>query len=74
MGENKYKNEANPYKVGKVENNVPIDYNFEKMLKIFMKQVQKDGILREVKERRYYVKPSDKKRAENNKRRRKWLS
>lgn len=73
MSENKYKNEANPYKVGKVENNAPVDYNFEKMLKIFMKQVQKDGILREVKARRYYIKPSDKKRAERNKRIRKCI-
>ena len=38
--------------------NVSIDYEFEKMLKSFMKQVQKDGILQEFREHRYYTKPS----------------
>jgi ribosomal protein S21 len=38
--------------------NIPIDYLFEKMLKTFMKQVDKSGILQEVRARRYYVKPS----------------
>ena len=42
--------------------NVPIDYVFEKMLKSFIKQVQKDGILEEVKRRKYYIKPSELKR------------
>jgi ribosomal protein S21 len=42
--------------------NVPVDYIFERMLKSFMKQVQKDGILEEVKRRKYYVKPSEIKR------------
>lgn len=38
---------------------VSIDYTFEKMLKNFQKQVEKSGILQEVKERRYYSKPSE---------------
>jgi len=42
--------------------NTPIDYTFEKMLKSFLKQVQKDGILEQVKKRRYYIKPSEIKR------------
>ena len=50
--------------------NVPIDYNFERMLKSFMKQVDKDGIIKEIKARRYYIKPSEKKRlAKKTKRR-----
>jgi len=39
-----------------------IDPNFERMLKSFMKQVQKEGILEEVRRRRYYIKPSELKR------------
>jgi ribosomal protein S21 len=42
--------------------NVPVNYEFERMLKSFMKQVQKDGILEEVKARKYYIKPSEIKR------------
>ena len=42
--------------------NVQMDYTFEKMLKTFMKQVDKLGILQEVKARRYYIKPSMLKR------------
>ena len=42
-----------------VPENVPVDYNFERMLKSFLKQVQKDGILEEIRERRYYNKPSE---------------
>ncbi len=36
--------------------------DFEKALRIFKKQCQKDGFLIEVKERRYYSKPSERKR------------
>ena len=39
--------------------NVMVDYNFEKMLKSFIKQVEKDGILQEIKEKKYYQKPSE---------------
>lgn len=42
--------------------NVPMDYVFDKMLKSFMKQVDKEGILKEIKERRYYIKLSEIKR------------
>ena len=40
--------------------NVQIDYTFEKLLKTFLKKSQE--IIREVKEKRYYIKPSDVKR------------
>lgn len=53
----------------KLPENVPIDYNFERMLKSFIKNVDKTGILKEVKARRYYIKPSEKKREEAKKRR-----
>jgi ribosomal protein S21 len=43
----------------KLPENVPIDFSFERMLKSFLKQVEKDGILKEIKERRYYTKPSE---------------
>lgn len=36
--------------------------NFEKAMRQFKKQCQKDGFLVELKERRFYSKPSDKKR------------
>ena len=37
--------------------NVSIDYEFEKKLKIFLKKSQ--DIIREVKEKKYYIKPSE---------------
>ena len=33
--------------------------SLEKALKIFKRKLEKDGILREVKERKYYSKPSE---------------
>jgi ribosomal protein S21 len=42
--------------------NVPVDYTFEKLLKTFMKDVDKSGVLQEVKARKYHIKPSEKKR------------
>lgn len=36
--------------------------DFEKALRIFKKQCQKEGFLLELKERRYYSKPSERKR------------
>jgi small subunit ribosomal protein S21 len=36
--------------------------SFEKAMRIFKKQCQKEGFLLELKERRYYSKPSEKKR------------
>ena len=53
----------------KLPENVPVDYNFERMLKTFIKHVDKFGILKEVKARRYYVKPSEQKREDAKKRR-----
>jgi len=38
--------------------NVMVDYAFENMLKKFIHEVKKNGILEEVRARRYYVKPS----------------
>ena len=35
---------------------------FERAMRIFKKQCQKEGFLVEIKERRYYSKPSEKKR------------
>jgi len=43
----------------KLPENVSIDYTFERMLKSFLKQVEKDGIIQEVKNRRYYEKLSE---------------
>ena len=36
--------------------------NIERTIKRFNKKIKKMGIINEVKERRYYTKPSDKKR------------
>jgi len=49
--------------------NVPIDSIFESMLKKFKRESEE--IIREVKERRYYVKPSMKKRLAQKESRRK---
>lgn len=43
----------------KLPENVPTDYEFEKMLKIFIKKIQKDDILEEIRNRQYYIKPSE---------------
>lgn len=40
---------------------------FEKAMKIFKKQCQKEGFLVELKERRYYAKPSERKRRKGTK-------
>jgi ribosomal protein S21 len=42
--------------------NTIMDYNFERMLKSFKKQVEQDGIIEEIKRRKYYTKPSELKR------------
>jgi ribosomal protein S21 len=56
----------------KLPENVPVDYTFERLLKTFLKNVDKSGILKEVKARRYYIKPSEIKRlAKKSKRRNK---
>jgi len=38
--------------------NVLVDYQFENLLKKFIHDTKKSGILEEVRARRYYVKPS----------------
>jgi len=53
----------------KLPENVPVDYAFEKMLKSFIKNVDKLGILKEVKARRYYIKPSEQNRLDKKQRR-----
>ena len=45
-----------------VEVRISDKMDFEKALRIFKKQCQKEGFLVELKERRYYSKPSEKKR------------
>jgi len=39
-----------------------VDIKFENMLKAFIHKIKKEGILEEFKRRRYYMKPSEKKR------------
>jgi len=39
-------------------NEVPVDYAFENLLKKFIHDVKRSGVLEEVRARRYYVKPS----------------
>ena len=41
---------------------VSIDYAFENMMKKFIHDVKRSGILEEIRERRYYQKPSMTKR------------
>lgn len=45
-----------------VEVRVTDKNGFEKALRIFKKQCQRDGFLVELKERRFYAKPSERKR------------
>jgi small subunit ribosomal protein S21 len=40
------------------------DAEFDKAVRLFKKLVNKEGHLQELKERRYYMKPSEKKRLE----------
>lgn len=42
-----------------IPENTQVDLAFEKMLRFFTKSVEKNGVLQEVKERRYYTKPSE---------------
>ncbi len=42
--------------------------SFEKAMRIFKKQCQKDGFLMVIKEKRYYSKPSERKRKKGTKR------
>ena len=40
-----------------------VNYQFEAMIKAFISKVKKDGTMEEIRARRYYIKPSAKKRA-----------
>ena len=42
-------------------------HQFEKAMRIFKKACQKDGFMIELKERRFYAKPSEKKRTKAKK-------
>lgn len=44
------------------ENEHRKDESFETMLRRFKKQIEQDGILREIRERKHYEKPSARKR------------
>jgi len=48
--------------VSNIQTTNAIDPIFEAMLKKFTNQVKKDGIIEEVRKRRYYEKPSETKR------------
>ncbi len=50
-----------------------IGNNFDRAFKIFRSMVQKEKILSLYKEKRYYEKPSDKRRRKQNERKRKLL-
>ncbi len=45
-----------------IEVKISDSMNFEKAMRIFKKACQKDGFMMELKDRRYYSKPSEKKR------------
>ena len=55
-----------------VEVKVNDKQSFERAMKQFKKQCQKEGFLVELKERRYYSKPSEKKRKKGSKKGRYW--
>ena len=46
------------------------DVEFDKAVKKFKKLCNNDGFLQEIRERRYFEKPSDKRRKERNARKR----
>ncbi|MCA9405130.1 MAG: 30S ribosomal protein S21 [Candidatus Omnitrophica bacterium] len=50
-----------------IEVKVSDQNHFEKAMKIFKKACQKDGFMMELKERRFYTKPSEKKRHKGKK-------
>ena len=47
--------------------------NVEKALRVLKKKVQKNGLLKELRERQYYQKPSEIKRAKKKEQRRNFL-
>jgi small subunit ribosomal protein S21 len=46
--------------------------NVEKAIRVLKKKMLKEGIVRELKERRYYEKPSEKRLKENKENIRRW--
>lgn len=48
-------------------------YGFEKAMRIFNKKVQDSGLLRELKEREHYEKPSARRKKERAVARKRWL-
>ena len=46
------------------------EVEFDKAVRLLKKIMSKEGILQELRERRYFEKPSDKKRRERNSRKR----
>ncbi|VAX37684.1 hypothetical protein MNBD_UNCLBAC01-288 [hydrothermal vent metagenome] len=45
-----------------IEVKVNDSHSFERAMRIFKKACQKDGFMMEIKERRFFIKPSEKKR------------
>lgn len=58
---------------GKAGLSVSVGNNFEKALRIFKKKVTTDGILRDVKDRQQYEKPSVKGRRRRAEAKRRWV-
>ena len=50
-----------------IEVKISDPHNFEKALRIFKKACQKDGFMIELKERRFYAKPSEKRKLKGKK-------
>ena len=46
----------------KLSENVTIDLAFEALLKNHLRQIKRDGIIDEIRKKRYYIKPSALKR------------
>jgi small subunit ribosomal protein S21 len=46
---------------------VKVTDNFEKAMRVFKKQCQREGVLMQIKENRYYSKPSEIKRKKKSK-------
>ena len=49
------------------------DESFEKALRRFKKLCNKEGVMKKLKEKKYYEKPSDRRRRQNQKAQRKML-
>ena len=47
--------------------------NLEQAMRVLKKKIQKEGIVKELKERQYYSKPSAKKREAKKEMRKNWL-